>query len=498
MTRDRRHDLARQRPSRRPFPTDFRDTPDDTPTLPGRLSADETDASASSRAARREQDREIARLAVPAFAALISEPLFLLADAAIVGHLGTAQLAALGIAGVVVQTAVGLFVFLAYGTTSTVARSVGAGDRGGALSVGIDGIWLAVIIGALAAGVTVALTPVIVDAFGPGDDVTGYATTYLRIAAFGIPALLLLFAATGVLRGLQDTRTPLVVAVAANLANIGLNLLFVYGFGWGIAGSAAGTLMAQGIAALVLVTVVVRGARRYGAALAPHRPGVVAAWVTGVPLIVRTLTLRLALLLATYVAASISTPAVAAHQVAFTIWTFLAFALDAIAIAGQAITGRLLGAADAVAARAATRRMMGWGVLCGTVLGALLVVTRPLIVPLFTTDPDVQRLLALVLLIAALHQPVAGIVFVLDGVLIGAGDGRYLAWAGVVNLAAFVPLALGVLWLGGGIGWLWWAFSAFMLMRMITLLWRARSDAWLVLGASPAARGRTGREGSDA
>jgi MATE family, multidrug efflux pump len=440
------------------------------------------------RRGRRAQDREIARLALPAFAALISEPLFLLADAAIVGHLGTAQLAGLAIAGTVVSTAVGLFVFLAYGTTSTVARSVGGGDRRGALEVGIDGIWLAVVIGAIAAAATVALTPQIVAAFGPSAAVLGYATTYLRIAAFGIPSLLLLLAATGVVRGLQDTRTPLYVAVAANLVNIVLNLLFVYGFDWGIAGSAIGTLVAQTAGAAALVLVVLRAARRYGASTRPHGPGVRAAWRGGVPLIVRTLTLRLALLLAVYVAASISTPAVAAHQVAFTIWSFLAFSLDAIAIAGQAITGRLLGAGDAAATRAATRRMMWWGLVGGVALGAALMLTRPLLVPLFSPDPQVQDQLSLILLIAALHQPVSGIVFVLDGVLIGAGDGRYLAWAGVMNLVCFVPMALAVPWFGGGIGALWWAFSGFMVIRMFTLLWRERGDAWLVLGVSPSSR----------
>ncbi|MGH3446375.1 MAG: MATE family efflux transporter [Nocardioidaceae bacterium] len=428
-------------------------------------------------------DKEIARLAIPAFAALISEPLFLLADAAIIGHLGTGQLAALGIAGTIVQTAVALFIFLAYGTTSTVARNLGAGNRRGALAVGIDGVWLAVIIGALAAAAVVVLTPMIVDAFSPDPAVRDFAITYLRIAAFGIPALLLMFAATGVLRGLQDTRTPLMVAVVANLANIGLNVLFVYGVGWGIAGSAIGTVTAQGAAALVIVYVVARAATRAGVPLTPHLPGVRAAWRAGVPLIVRTMTLRAAVLICTYVAAAISTQSVAAQQVAFTIWTFLSFALDAIAIAGQAITGKLLGAGDASAARAATRRMMGWGLVCGVVLGACLAAARPIVVPLFTPDATVQGLLSGVLLIAALHQPVAGVVFVLDGVLIGAGDGRYLAWAGVATLVVFVPLALAVLWLGGGLGWLWAAFSALMVMRMLTLLWRERGDRWLVLGA---------------
>jgi putative MATE family efflux protein len=419
---------------------------------------------------------------------LVSEPLFLLADAAIVGHLGTAQLAALGIAGVVVQTAVGLFIFLAYGTTSTVARQLGAGDRRTALTLGVDGLWLAAFIGLAAASACILLTPTIVDAFSPDPAVRDFAVTYLRIASFGIPALLLMLAATGILRGLQDTRTPLAVSVAANLANIALNLTFVYGFGWGIAGSAIGTLAAQGLAALVMVRLVSRTALRYGARLAPHARGIRGAFAVGLPLMVRTLTLRVALLVATYVAAAISTPAIAAHQVAFTLWTFLAFALDALAIAGQSITGRLLGAGDAEAVRSATRRMMWWGLVGGAVLGLLVAVARPLVIPLFTSDADVQHLLSTVLLIIALHQPVSGLVFVLDGVLIGAGDGRYLAVAGLVTLVVFVPLALAVLWGGGGLATLWWAFTGFMVARLGTLLWRERTDSWLVLGATRARR----------
>ena len=237
--------------------------------------------------AGRQQDREILRLAVPAFLALVAEPLFLLADSAIVGHLGTPPLAALGIASAVLGTLVSLCVFLAYGTTASVARQVGAGNTRGALTQGVDGLWLAVLIGALVTLVAVPLTRPLVRLFGPGPRVEDLAVTYLQIALLGVVPLLLMLAATGVLRGLQDTRTPLVVAVAGNLVNIVLNLLLVYGVGgWdgmGIAGSALGTLLAQLGSAAALVGVVVRAARRESASLRPDLPGIRQAGRAGVP-----------------------------------------------------------------------------------------------------------------------------------------------------------------------------------------------------------------------
>jgi putative MATE family efflux protein len=432
--------------------------------------------------AGRSLDREIARLAVPTFAALVSEPLFLLADAVVVGHLGTAQLAALGLAGIVVQTIVGIFVFLAYGTTAAVARAVGAGDESGAMRQGVHGIWLAVGIGVTATAVVAGLASPLIDAFGPAADVRGYAVTYLRIAAFGIPPLLVALAATGVVRGMQDTRTPLMVTVVANLANIGLNVTLVYGAGLGIAGSALGTLVAQTAGAAALAVVVIRQATAAGTAIAPHRRAVWSVAAGDLPLFVRTVCLRAALLLTTYVAAGIGTDAVAAHQVASTLWTFVAFALDAIAIAGQAITGRLLGADDGDGAVATTRRMVQWGVSAGVVSGILLAVTRPVVVGWFTSDVAVRHLLLSVLLVAAVQQPVAGVVFVLDGVLIGAGDGRYLAWASLGTLAVFAALAAVVHWANGGVTMLWWAFTGFMLARLVTLVARQRSRRWLVLG----------------
>jgi putative MATE family efflux protein len=365
-----------------------------------------------------------------------------------------------------------------------VARRIGAGDHRGALSQGIDGLWLALLLGVVLAVAGLLFAPVAVGAFDPSPDVADHAVTNLRISCLGIPSMLLLLAATGVLRGLQDTTTPMVVAISANLANIGLNLMLVYGLDLDIAGSALGTALAQTAAGVALVWVVVRGARRDGAKLRPDRPGILSSAHAGIPLVIRTLTLRVAIVLTTYVATSLGTTSVAAHQVAFTLWSFLALALDAIAIAAQALTGRALGAGDVAGTRAITRRMMWWGLASGFVGGLALWGLRAVYVPWFTSDQEVRHTLAAILLVAAISQPVNGVVFVLDGVLIGAGDGRYLALAGVIALVLFVPMALSVLWFDGGVVALWWAFGGYMLLRLLTLMTRGRGDGWLVTGAT--------------
>lgn len=439
----------------------------------------------------RRHDREILRLAVPAFFALVAEPLFLLADAAIVGRLGTPQLAAIGIASAVMGTLVSLCVFLAYGTTAAVARQVGAGQTRAALTQGVDGLWLATAVGAVVSLATLPLVRPIVRLFGPGRAVEDFTVDYLQVALLGAVPLLLMLAATGVLRGLQDTVTPMVVAIVANVVNALLNLVLVYGIGsWaglGIAGAALGTVLAQVGAALVLVWVVVRASRREQAALRPSPRGIVRAGRAGVPLIVRTLLLRASLLVMTFLATDLGEADLATMQLALTLWTFLAFALDAVAIAAQAITGRYLGAGDAATAREVTRRMQLWGWGSGVATGLLLAGAAPVVGRLFTTDPVVLDLLVPVLLVAALAQPLAGIVFVLDGVLIGAGDAVFLAWAQSVSLALFAPAAWWVVAAeppGEGLVWLWAAFGAcFMGSRTATLLWRARGDSWMRLGA---------------
>ncbi|WP_328670230.1 MATE family efflux transporter [Streptomyces sp. NBC_00328] len=443
-----------------------------------------TQAPAAPRAARRRHDREIVALAVPAFGALVAEPLFVLADSAIVGHLGTAQLAGLGVASALLMTAVGVFVFLAYATTAAVARRVGAGDLRAAIRQGMDGIWLALLIGVAVIVVALPTAPSLMELFGASDSAAPYATTYLRISVFGIPAMLVVLAATGILRGLQDTKTPLYVAVGGFVANAVLNTVLVYGAGLGIAGSAWGTVIAQCGMAAVYLHVVLRGARRHGASLRPDAAGIRACAQAGTPLLVRTLSLRAILLIATAVAARLGDADMAAHQIVLSLWSLLAFALDAIAIAGQAIIGRYLGANDPLGAREACRRMVQWGLVTGLVLGLLLIAARPLFLPLFSGDSGVRDAALPALVMVAVSQPICGIVFVLDGVLMGAGDGPYLARAMLLTLAVFTPAALLVPVLGGGLTALWGTMTLMMTMRMLTLWLRSRSGRWIVTGAT--------------
>jgi putative MATE family efflux protein len=431
-----------------------------------------------------ERHREVLRLAVPAFVTLVAEPVFLLADSVIVGHLGTVQLAALGVAAAALATVANIFVFLAYGTTGAVARRLGAQDHRGALSLGVDGLWLALVLGLAAAVAMLLLAPDLASWLGARGQVQASATTYLRISSLSVPAMLLNFASTGVLRGLQDTRTPLVVALVGFPANIVLNVTLVYGAHLGIAGSAWGTALAQLGMSTALICVVVRLARRDGASLHAHPTRVLGAAREGFPLLLRTLSLRGVLLTTTWVAAGLGVVSLAAYQVSSTVWSTLTFALDALAIAGQALTGRYLGAGDVAGARAATRLMLWWGLGAGAVFTLGLLALHRVLPLAFTTDPRVRAALAGALIVVAIGQPLSGWVFVLDGVLIGAGDARWLAVMQLALLLAYLPIAVLVRTHASDVATLWWAFTLWMLLRGAALGWRARSDAWLVTGAT--------------
>jgi putative MATE family efflux protein len=436
---------------------------------------------------RSPHDREIWRLALPAFGALAAEPLYVLADTAIVGQLGTTQLAGLAVAGIVLTAAYGLCNFLAYSTTSAVARRVGANDRRAAAEMGIDGMWLAVGIGVVLAVVGIALAPQIVDAMGASSASRPFALTYLRISLIGAPAMLALIAGTGYLRGVQDTRTTLVIAVIANVLNLVLEVVLVFGLDTGIAGSAWGTVIAQYAAGIAYVVIVARSARGSGAGLGARVAGMRQTAVVGGPLVVRTASLLVVFLVTTMVAARLGDDDVAAYQIAFQILLFLALLLDALAIAAQAMVGRFLGASDEHQARAAARRMIEWGILVGVGFAVVLAALDPWIVRIFTDDPEVRDLATEMLLVVALLQPLNGLVFVLDGVLIGAGDQRYLAGAmAVATLGVFAPALAVVVLADGGLLALWAALTLWFVARAVGLVARYLGPHWQVTGATRA------------
>jgi len=433
-------------------------------------------------------NREILRLALPALGSLIAEPMFLIIDSALVGHLGVVPLAGLGIASAVLQTIVGLMVFLAYSTTPAVARRFGAGEHSGAVRAGIDGLWLALGLGAVLAVAGSLATPWLVSLFGADAAVSEQAVIYLQLSMWGLPAMLIAFAATGLLRGMQDTVTPLWIAGFGFGLNALLNWLFIYGFGWGLAGSAAGTVVAQWSMVGAYAYVIGRLARRHEASVLPHRDGLRGSARAGGWLFLRTVSLRIAFLATVYVATALGTDELAGWQVAFTIFSTAAFALDALAIAAQALVGRGLGAGDEPFVRRVLGRTVAWGAWFGVVVGGVIAALSGVIGLVFTGSAEVAALVQPALLVLAVAQPVCGVVFVLDGVLMGAGDARYLAIAGGLNLVPYGP-ALVAVWIAhptGAAGLAWLAvcfFGVYVLARLGTLGWRIRRSAWLTAGA---------------
>lgn len=460
-------------------------------------------------------NRQVLSLALPALGALIAEPLFVLADSAMVGHLGAVSLAGLSLASSILTTTVGLFVFLAYATTATTARLFGAGRRTEGLRAGVDGMWLALLLG-LGAGAFLGLTaPWLTEAMGAHGPVAQAAIAYLRASCPGLPGMFVVLAATGVLRGLLDTRTPFVVATGGAVLNIVVNAILLYGVGMGIAGSGAGTAIAQTAMALALAGPIARTARAAGVGLLPHREGLRASLGSGAPLLIRSLSLRVAILATVWAATALGDVSLAAHQVVNALWTFAAFALDALAVAAQALIGTALGQAQRSDADSATsdtevdiaadtdtqsasatagwsidellRRLLAWGAGTGVLIGVLMAAGAAWLPHVFTSDPGVITAATPTLLVAASALPLAGVVYLLDGVLMGAGDGRYLAWAGLLTLVPYIPLALLI---GGGalpevvgtvsgLALLWIAFAwVFMAARGATTYLRARGTAW--------------------
>ena len=437
---------------------------------------------------RSPHDREIRRLAIPALGALAAEPLYLLVDTAIVGHLGTPQLAALAIAATVLTTLVSLCLFLTYGTTAQVARLHGAGEHERAGALAAQALWLGLGIGLVLGALIAALAPQAISLLGGDGQVGDLAARYLRIGSLGVPAFMLILAGQGFLRGIGDLRTPLIILAAGNVANVALNLVLVYGVDLGLDGSAIGTAIAQLGMGLTFVVVVLQGKGRTPF-LRPRWSLMAPLVRMGGDLIVRTGALLGSFLVASAVLARIGEASLGAHQVAFQLFVFLALVLDAIAIAGQVLVGRMLGAGDAARAYAAARRMIELAVVAGVALAAVLLVLTDVIPRAFTGDEAVIERAQEVWPLFALMQPFAAAVFALDGILIGAGDTRYLAISMVVaGFGFYVPIALLALHLEWGILGVWCGLLALMAVRLATLGARFRGRRWARVGAESASR----------
>ncbi|HTO01976.1 MAG TPA: MATE family efflux transporter, partial [Microthrixaceae bacterium] len=367
----------------------------------------------------RQTDREIARLAIPALATLLAEPLYVLTDTAVVGHLGTPQLGGLALASTVLLTGYSIFIFLAYGTTASVARLLGAGDREEAARQAVQSMWLAATIGFGLTVLGLGFGRQALGLLGSGEEVLAYGWTYLWISLLGVPALMLTLAGTGYLRGLQNTRVPLFVTFAGVAANLIIEVALIFGLGFGIGASAFASIIAQWGVAGIYLAIVLRHARSLGAGLRPVPRMISTQLGVGSDLLVRTVALRSSLVVATAVAARMGTVTLAAHQIAFEIWNFLAMALDAIAIAAQALIGRMLGAGDAAEARNSARRMLQWGLAAGFAGLVVVALTSHVLPRIFSADAEVVALAATLLLWVAVLQPVNAVAFVLDGVIIG-------------------------------------------------------------------------------
>jgi putative MATE family efflux protein len=425
--------------------------------------------------------RRIAQLALPALVVLAAEPLYVLVDTAVVGRLGAVSLAAVAIGGTVMSVAAWLGTVAAYGTTGRAARRFGAGDARAAVAEGVQASWLALAAGLLlAVGLQVLAGPITAGLAGADSPVADAAERWLRIAAWGAPGLLLAAAGNGWMRGVQDTRRPVRYVLVANAISAVLCPILVYPVGLGLPGSAVANVVAQTLGGLLFVRALVRAA----VPLRP-RPDLIRTHLTvGRDLLIRGAAFQASFLSATAVAARYGTVQVAAHQIAIQLWFFTALAMDALAIAGQSLVGAALGAGDADGARQLALRLVGLGALAGTAFAVLFAAGAPVVPGWFSPDPAVHAQAMIVWPWFVAMQPVAGVVFALDGVFIGAGDLRYLRNLTIgAALGGFLP----AIWIGYalnlGLAGIWAGLGLFMLIRLVGLTLRLRSPRWAVLGA---------------
>ncbi|MGN9776758.1 MATE family efflux transporter [Micromonospora sp. H33] len=425
--------------------------------------------------------RRIAALALPALVVLAAEPLYVLVDTAVVGHLGRVPLAALAVGGTVLTLIAWLGTVVAYGTTGRSARRFGAGDRGAAVAEGVQASWLALGVGvAVAVGMQIGGGALARTLAGADGDVADSAAQWLRVAALGAPGLLLAAAGNGWLRGIQDTRRPLWFVLGPNLLSALLCPLLVYPAGLGLVGSAVANAVAQTISGALFIGALV--AERLP--LRPRPKMIAQQLVLSRDLLIRGLAFQASFLSATAVAARFGAAAVGAHQIALQLWFFTALVLDALAIAAQALVGAALGAGDAAEARGLARRIALLGGVCGVAFAVLIAAGAGVVPGWFSSDPQVrdQAMLAWPWFVAM--QPLAGVVFALDGVLIGAGDVRYLRNLTIVAaLGGFLPAIWLAYGLDLGLGGIWAGLTLFVVLRLVALLLRLRSGGWAVVGA---------------
>ncbi len=429
-------------------------------------------------------DRDIRRLALPALGALAADPLVSMVDTVFVGRLGVVPLAALGVNTAIFTLAFVVFNFLAYGTTPMVARAVGRGDRAGAGDVVMQAFLLAVVVGCVATLTVELLAVPIVTLMGAGPDLREPALSYLRIRALAGPAVLLVTAGHGAFRGYQDTRTPLLVTLGLNLVNLVLDPLFIFGFGWGLRGAALATLAAQWFGALWFVHLLLRSRRRE-LGIEPRLPRLaeIRPFVRiGGELALRTLALIGTLTLATAVATRVGTVQVAAHQVGVQIWLLLAMIVDSLAVAAQALVAGYRGAGDASMARRASNRLLGWGLASGLALGGLFFLLAPVLPRLFTDEPAVLQAAGEIIPFVVAMQPLNAIVFVWDGVFMGAERFRFLAVQMAFSAACAATVLLLVLPMGWGLTGVWWGIVALMAARAVTLAFGYRDSRLLSAG----------------
>lgn len=416
-------------------------------------------------------------LAAPALVVLAAEPLYLLVDTAVVGNLGTVALGGLAVGGGLFAWAAALLNFLAYGTTARAARRSGAGDRRGAVDEGVQATWLALALGLVVLVLFQLLAgPLTRLLAGGGGAVAEAGEQWLRIASVGAPLLLVALAGNGWLRGVQELRRPVRFVLAGSLLSLVLCPLLVHVVGWGLPGSAVANVLGQAVTAGLFL----RELAREGVGWRPRPRAVLAQLVIGRDLLLRATVLQVSFLVAAGVAARAGTAELGAHQIALQLFFFLALVLDAYAIAAQTLVGHALGAGEPARARETARRVVSWGLGTGLAVGAVLLALRGVLPPLFTDDPAVVAQAEVVWWFLAGFQPLAGVVFALDGVLMGAGDVGYLRTVTIGSaLVGFLPLSLLSGPLDLGLAGVWTGLTLFIALRLVGVLVRVAGDRWL-------------------